>query len=161
MLYQGCNIPGILGESLLHSCRVNGAQLKALQGARLPETEEEWQNVKATLDTLQPWLKDETTSDLFLQDLRGLITFIYGWWDARNKRESMYCLNTSSANNSGQNSEGLQDSGFLDVQISSHQGETAHAVHQPPFHSFFLKDAETANHTLRMMFNAVERHLHA
>ncbi|KAK9822561.1 hypothetical protein WJX74_004715 [Apatococcus lobatus] len=67
--------------------RVNGAQLKALQGARLPETEEEWQHVKATLDSLQAWLKDETTPDLCLQDLRGLANFIYGWWDTRNKRE--------------------------------------------------------------------------
>ena len=72
-------------------CRVNGAQLKALQGARLPETEEEWQHVKGTLDTLQAWLKDETTPDLFLQDLRGLANFIYGWWDTRNKREGGYC----------------------------------------------------------------------
>lgn len=74
----------------LACCRVNGAQLKALQGARLPETEEEWQHVKATLDGMQAWLKDETTSELFLQDLRALANFIYGWWDTRNKREGAF-----------------------------------------------------------------------
>ena len=47
--------------------------------------------MKATLDAMQAWLKDETTSELFLQDLRALANFIYGWWDTRNKREGAFC----------------------------------------------------------------------
>ncbi|KAK9815752.1 hypothetical protein WJX72_008966 [[Myrmecia] bisecta] len=64
--------------------RVHGTQLKAVQGARLPATEQEWQAVKAVIDSLQPWLKPDTTADAFLQDLKALEAQCRGWWESRN-----------------------------------------------------------------------------
>ncbi len=38
---------------------MNGSQLKALQAARLPETESEWEAVTRTLHLSANWLKNE------------------------------------------------------------------------------------------------------
>ena len=46
--------------------------MKALQGARLPETEAEWELVKRVLVSLAPWLKDNSCPEDLLADLREL-----------------------------------------------------------------------------------------
>lgn len=66
---------------------MNGTQLKALQGVRLPETEPEWEAVRETLEGLSAWLKDETSPDLFLAELKQLAAHAQDWWENRTKRE--------------------------------------------------------------------------
>ncbi|KAL3137600.1 hypothetical protein ABBQ38_004881 [Trebouxia sp. C0009 RCD-2024] len=67
--------------------RVNGVQLKALQGARLPETDQEWHCVKVVLDTIADWIREDTTPEAFLQELKELVAYCESWWDNRTKRE--------------------------------------------------------------------------
>lgn len=67
--------------------RVNGVQLKALQGARLPETDQEWHCVKVVLDTIADWIREDSTPEAFLQELKELVAYCENWWDNRTKRE--------------------------------------------------------------------------
>lgn len=67
--------------------RVNGVQLKALQGARLPETDQEWHCVKVVLDTIADWIREDSTPEAFLQELKELVAYCESWWDNRTKRE--------------------------------------------------------------------------
>lgn len=66
--------------------RVQGQQLKALVGARLPESEEEMQHLEAVLHSLQDSLKPDITPAMVMADLRNLIGNIQAWWENRNKR---------------------------------------------------------------------------
>lgn len=47
--------------------RVQGTQLKALAGARLPETEAEFENILRVAQSLQDCLKLESSPQLFMQ----------------------------------------------------------------------------------------------
>lgn len=47
--------------------RVQGTQLKALAGARLPETEAEFENISGVVQSLQDCLKSESSPELFMQ----------------------------------------------------------------------------------------------
>lgn len=67
--------------------RVNGVQLKALQGARLPETDQEWHCVKVVLDTIVDWIREDSTPEAFLLELKELVAYCESWWDNRTKRE--------------------------------------------------------------------------
>ena len=67
--------------------RVNGVQLKALQGARLPETDQEWHCVKVVLDTIADWIREDSTPEAFLLELKELVAYCESWWDNRTKRE--------------------------------------------------------------------------
>ena len=67
--------------------RVNGVQLKALQGARLPETDQEWHCVKVVLDTIVDWIREDSSPEAFLQELKELVAYCESWWDNRTKRE--------------------------------------------------------------------------
>lgn len=71
--------------------RVNGVQLKALQGARLPETEQEWHSVKVVLDTIADWIREDSSPEAFLQELKELVAYCESWWDNRTKREGTCC----------------------------------------------------------------------
>jgi hypothetical protein len=66
--------------------RVQGAQLKALQSARLPESEQEFQNIQLVVEGLQDCLLPESSTDALMQDLRTTISQIQAWWETRNKR---------------------------------------------------------------------------
>jgi hypothetical protein len=66
--------------------RVQGAQLKALVGARLPETNEELAQVEATIRSLQDCLKQETNPENMMSELRQIIYHIQTWWENRNRR---------------------------------------------------------------------------
>lgn len=67
--------------------RVNGVQLKALQGARLPETDSEWHCVKVILETIIDWIREDSSPEAFLQELKDLVAYCESWWDNRTKRE--------------------------------------------------------------------------
>lgn len=66
--------------------RVQGAQLKALQSARLPESEQEFQNIQLVVEGLQDCLLPESSTDALMSDLRTTISQIQAWWETRNKR---------------------------------------------------------------------------
>eukprot|EP00878_Enallax_costatus_P012103 GHUV01012636.1.p2 GENE.GHUV01012636.1~~GHUV01012636.1.p2 ORF type:complete len:322 (+),score=99.10 GHUV01012636.1:553-1518(+) len=66
--------------------RVQGTQLKALAGARLPETEAEFDNISRVLQSLQDCLKPESSPQLYMKDLRTTIHQIQAWWENRNRR---------------------------------------------------------------------------
>lgn len=66
--------------------RVQGAQLKALNGARLPEYEQDFQEIQRVVESLQDCLLPESSSEQFMQDLRTTISQIQAWWVNRNKR---------------------------------------------------------------------------
>ena len=70
--------------------RVNGVQLKALQGARLPETDQEWHCVKVVLDTIVDWIREDSTPEAFLLELKELVAYCESWWDNRTKREGAF-----------------------------------------------------------------------
>jgi hypothetical protein len=66
--------------------RVQGAQLKALAGARLPESEAEFAAISRVVSSLQDCLKPESSAELFMQELRITISQIQAWWENRNRR---------------------------------------------------------------------------
>ena len=66
---------------------MNGSQLKALQAARLPETEPEWEAVTRTLHLSANWLKNESCCQAFVDDLKELALYARDWWENRTKRE--------------------------------------------------------------------------
>ena len=66
---------------------MNGSQLKALQCARLPETEIEWEAVNCILQVSATWLKNESSPKTFLEDLKNLAALARDWWENRTKRE--------------------------------------------------------------------------
>jgi hypothetical protein len=66
--------------------RVQGAQLKALAGARLPESEPEFAAISRVVSSLQDCLKPESSAELFMQELRITISQIQAWWENRNRR---------------------------------------------------------------------------
>lgn len=70
--------------------RVNGVQLKALQGARLPETDQEWHCVKVILETIVDWIREDSSPEAFLQELKELVSYCESWWDNRTKREGIH-----------------------------------------------------------------------
>eukprot|EP00879_Flechtneria_rotunda_P021287 GHRR01022430.1.p1 GENE.GHRR01022430.1~~GHRR01022430.1.p1 ORF type:complete len:213 (+),score=54.22 GHRR01022430.1:414-1052(+) len=72
--------------------RVQGAQLKALAGARLPETEYEMQNIARVVQSLQDCLKPDSSPDIFMQDLQRMILQIQAWWENRNRRPDGECI---------------------------------------------------------------------
>ena len=74
--------------------RVNGVQLKALQGARLPETDQEWHCVKVVLDTIADWIREDSSPEAFLQELKELVAYCESWWDNRTKREGAFDTST-------------------------------------------------------------------
>eukprot|EP00891_Asterochloris_glomerata_P004299 jgi/Astpho2/4299/fgenesh1_pg.00064_%23_81_t len=67
--------------------RVNGVQLKALQGARLPEAEQEWEAVQQALEHVEPWIVEGSSLNALVGDLRALAAFCEEWWDHRTKRD--------------------------------------------------------------------------
>lgn len=67
--------------------RVNGIQIKALQGVRLPESSAEWELVKRVLTSVGDWLKFETCPDAFLKDHQLVTLEAQDWQDNRTKRE--------------------------------------------------------------------------
>lgn len=66
--------------------RVQGAQLKALLGARLPEYEQEFQEIQRVVDSLQDCILPESSPEALMQDLRTTISQIQAWWENRNKK---------------------------------------------------------------------------
>lgn len=66
---------------------MNGSQLKALQCARLPESEPEWDAVSRILQLSATWLRNESSPKAFLEDLRDLAAYARDWWENRTKRE--------------------------------------------------------------------------
>lgn len=66
--------------------RVQGTQLKALAGARLPETEPEFQSILRVVTSLQDCLKEDSSPDAFMQDLRITVSQIQAWWENRIRR---------------------------------------------------------------------------
>jgi hypothetical protein len=66
--------------------RVQGAQLKALLGARLPEYEQEFQEIQRVVDSLQDCILPESSPEALVQDLRTTISQIQAWWENRNKK---------------------------------------------------------------------------
>lgn len=72
--------------------RVQGAQLKALQSARLPESEQEFQQIQLVVEGLQDCLLPESSTDALMSDLRTTISQIQAWWETRNKRPDGACL---------------------------------------------------------------------
>jgi hypothetical protein len=66
--------------------RVYGAQLKVLQGARLPEFEEEFQAIQQVVDSLEDCLRPSSSPEALMQDLRTTIAGIQQWWGERNKK---------------------------------------------------------------------------
>lgn len=66
--------------------RVQGTQLKALQGARLPEYETEFQEIQRVVSSLQDCIRAESSPEALMQDLRLTISQIQAWWENRNKR---------------------------------------------------------------------------
>lgn len=65
--------------------RVQGAQLKALQGARLPEFEHEFLALRRVLDSAADCLLPESSPEALLQDFRATVAKIQTWWKSRNK----------------------------------------------------------------------------
>lgn len=66
--------------------RVQGAQLKALQGARLPELEQEFQDMQRVVTGLQECIRSDSSPEALLQDLQLTIKQIQHWWEQRNRR---------------------------------------------------------------------------
>ena len=62
-------------------------QLWRLQGARLPEAEQEWVAVKQALEHVEPWIVEGSSLDALLGDLQALAAFCEEWWDHRTKRD--------------------------------------------------------------------------
>ena len=58
-----------------------------LQGARLPEAEQEWVAVKQALEHVEPWIVEGSSLDALVGDLRALAAFCEEWWDHRTKRD--------------------------------------------------------------------------
>lgn len=67
--------------------RVNGAQLKALEAARLPETEQEWQCVRLLLNTMSQCIRQDSSPEAFLQELKDTVVYCKAWWENRTKRD--------------------------------------------------------------------------
>jgi hypothetical protein len=67
--------------------RVNGTQLKALANAHLPETEEQLAALKAAVVELQPYMRDNTTPDQFMEEYNKFLEKAELWWDGRTRRE--------------------------------------------------------------------------
>lgn len=76
---------------------MNGTQLKALQGVRLPESDAEWGAVRETLDGVASWLKVESSPELFLSELKELAAYAHDWWENRTKREGKRLAFTSKS----------------------------------------------------------------
>lgn len=70
--------------------RVNGLQLKALQGARLPETDQEWHCVEEVLETIAKWIREDWAPEAFLRELKELVAYCEVWWENRTKREGWF-----------------------------------------------------------------------
>jgi len=66
--------------------RVQGTQLKALQGARLPELEQEFQEMQRMVTSLQECIMSDSSPEALIQDLRLTIKQIQNWWEQRNRR---------------------------------------------------------------------------
>ena len=67
--------------------RVNGVQLKVLQGARLPEEEGEWGELLAALRGVRMHLRPNTSVELVMSELRGAAAAALDWWTNRKKQE--------------------------------------------------------------------------
>jgi hypothetical protein len=72
--------------------RVQGTQLKALVGVRLPETEDELHAVEAVVRSLEDCLADDSSPDAFMSELRITLGQIQAWWENRNRRQDGACL---------------------------------------------------------------------
>lgn len=71
--------------------RVQGAQLKALQGARLAETEQELAQLDQVIHSIGDCLKPDVTPALVAAEARAFIRLAQVWWDNRNKRPEGVC----------------------------------------------------------------------
>lgn len=80
--------PALVAELGLETWRprVQGAQLKALQGARLPEFEHEFLALKRVLDSMPDCMTDDSSPEVALQDFRATVAKIQYWWRNRNQR---------------------------------------------------------------------------
>lgn len=67
--------------------RVNGIQLKMLQHARLPRSEEEWAAVKAALDQLPDALQPGKAAGDLLEELRTFCVMVEQWWAGRRRAD--------------------------------------------------------------------------
>lgn len=67
--------------------RVQGAQLKALQGARLPQFDHELSNMALIVDSIADVIQAESSPEAMQRDLQGTIKQIQQWWENRNRRE--------------------------------------------------------------------------
>ena len=86
---------------------MHGTQLKALQGVRLPLSEAEWEAVRETLVSLAAWLRDGSSPEIFLAELKELAAYCEEWWENRTKREGAFL------------DSGFRGTGALDVACSS------------------------------------------
>jgi hypothetical protein len=66
--------------------RVQGSQLKALLGARLPEQQQEFSAIEEVAKSLQDCLKQDSSLQHFMADLHTTVAQIQTWWENRNKR---------------------------------------------------------------------------
>eukprot|EP00775_Hariotina_reticulata_P010958 gene10958-11112_t len=70
--------------------RVQGSQLKALLGARLPEQQQEFTAIQEVVQSLQDCLKQDSSVEQFMADLHTTVAQIQTWWENRNKRPDGY-----------------------------------------------------------------------
>lgn len=71
--------------------RVQGAQVKALQGARLAETDQELARLDQVIYSLADCLKLDYTAATFAHEARSFVRLTQVWWDNRNKRPEGGC----------------------------------------------------------------------
>ena len=67
--------------------RVHGSQLKAIAGARLPETPVELQRVREAFELHRACLRPGSTPDAVVAELTRFTASVEAWWDMRNKRQ--------------------------------------------------------------------------
>lgn len=62
-------------------------QVQALQGARLPETEEEWRALEAGLAPAARFLRSDTSVARLCCELRDFVQLLQLWWANRKRGE--------------------------------------------------------------------------
>lgn len=67
--------------------RVNGVQLKVLQGARLPEAAQEWAALRASINRLAPYLRSTSSVDTLCCEIQDFVSLLGVWWANRKRGE--------------------------------------------------------------------------
>lgn len=60
-----------------------------LSGARLPESEEEWQALHTALTSVRQHLRADTSVDALHAELRDFVGMVVDWWGNRKKAGEM------------------------------------------------------------------------